>query len=384
MTSDDSLAVLHVALQPVTGPWSVMRSLARAQSARYAAVGVGVITQAGWPAEYSANLAEFAPFAYRATTPRWFGTASFLWQRVVRPPVAEWAGDLARRGGVGRCVVHFHNAWLSGVFLPVRVPRVDVRTVATFHGVAGAPALARQPLRRAAHRWMAQRLRRHGAAMTSVDAANLGQAEALFGLAPREFAVVPNGLPRRSQRARSGPCVPGALTLVHVGTLNEDKGWRVAADAVEALRREGRSVRLRIAGDGPDAAAVQARAAASGGAIEFLGYVREPADALLPSADLLVLMTANDGLPMAVIEALSAAVPVVCTAVGGLPGAVRDRVCGRLVARDAAALAAALREVCDDPSLLGSWSEGALAVFGERFDLGRVLDAYDVIYRRAA
>ena len=50
--ADATLAVLHVALQPVTGPWSVMRSLARAQREKYAAVGLGVVSYADWPVEY--------------------------------------------------------------------------------------------------------------------------------------------------------------------------------------------------------------------------------------------------------------------------------------------------------------------------------------------
>ena len=382
--ADATLAVLHVGLQPVTGPWSVMRSLARAQREKYAAVGLGVVSYADWPAEYAENLAAFAPYAFRATTPHWFGTASFLWQRVAPPPLSQWIAAVKRQSGARRCVVHFHNAWLSGVFLPLAREEAGTRVVATFHGVAGAEQLARQPVRRAAHRWMAQRLRRHRAALTSVDAANLEPAARLFGLPPESFDIVPNGLPRRAVAPRHVPVERGTLTVAHVGTLNADKGWRLVADAVEHLRREGHSIRLRIAGDGPDAEAVRARARASGGTIEYLGYVREPVESVLPGVDLLVLMTANDGLPMAVIEALSSGVPVVTTAVGGLPGAVRDGVSGRLVAREVKALADALRDVCESPGRITQWSAGALAVFDERYALDRVVDAYDAIYRRAA
>lgn len=64
------LAILHIALQPLTGPWSVMRELAKAQSRSsvYAGVGVGVIADHTWPALYRIEL-ERSDYHYFKSTP---------------------------------------------------------------------------------------------------------------------------------------------------------------------------------------------------------------------------------------------------------------------------------------------------------------------------
>ena len=133
---------------------------------------------------------------------------------------------MAARSGATSVVVHFHNAWLSGVFVPLSVEAVNVASVATFHGVAGAKMLEKQPLRRFVHRWMAQRLPRYGTLLTSVDSENLKHAKLLFGLDRALFEIIPNGIPVNSAFPRRGPVRPGELTVAHVGSLNAGKGWR--------------------------------------------------------------------------------------------------------------------------------------------------------------
>src|SRR5580692_5103679 len=115
---EQKFAILHVALNPLTGAWSVMRELSKAQavSGLYAAVGLGVITDSRWPALYATELQTSGMPHYQAHTPKMFGTAQFLWQRLQRPPIDEWVDDLLDRSGAKLCVVHFHNAWLSGAF----------------------------------------------------------------------------------------------------------------------------------------------------------------------------------------------------------------------------------------------------------------------------
>jgi glycosyltransferase involved in cell wall biosynthesis len=380
------VAVLHLALQPVTGPWSVIRSLAAEQQRMglYAGVGVGVIAYADWPGEYRHDLAKFGHLGFISTTPAFFGTASFLWQLVSRPPIDEWVKELAARTNAREVVVHIHNAWLSGALLPLRVKDVSVSVVATFHGIAGAAALRKQPVRRRIHRWLAQRLTKFGATLTSVDEANLKQAEELFGLVPARFAIVPNGLPVAANLPRTGAQRAGELVVLHAGALNEGKGWRIAADAVLSLRRAGDEVRLLVAGGGPDRAAVEAFSRENPDCIEYVGYVRDPVRTLFPKTDVFVLMTDNDGLPMAIIEALSCAVPVISTRIGGIPHAVLDGQSGILVDRTSSALADAIRLLHRAPDRLAELSRGALQTFLERFDATLVAASYDAIYQRAA
>ena len=121
MSAEDKPAVLHAALHPVTGPWSVMRDLAVAQAASglFAGVGLAVITDPTWPDDYRQEAKRSGLAFYESSMPAMFGTAAFLYQRYRVPDWRTWIQDLAARTGASRVVVHFHNAWMSGVFLPL-------------------------------------------------------------------------------------------------------------------------------------------------------------------------------------------------------------------------------------------------------------------------
>lgn len=146
-----------------------------------------------------------------------------------------------------------------------------------------------------------------------------------------------------------GPDAPVALCLSRLVPI---KGVDVAIDAVA---RCAAPVTLLVAGDGPEAEALRARAAPLGHRVRFLGEVRGGArtDAFA-AADVFVAPSRpldggrTEGTPTAALEAMSAGLPVVASRTGGLPDVVGDA--GALVApEDAAALAAALDRLAGRP-----------------------------------
>jgi len=375
--------LLHVALNPVTGPWSVMRDLALAQagSGRYAAVGMGVVHSRKWPENYDVELRGLGLPFFKSTTLDSFGTAQFLWQRLQTPPIGRWADELARRSQATRVIVHFHNAWMSGVFLPLRPrPAVPTRCVATFHGVNAQ--LGGRPLRHFLHRWMSARLPRYGATLTSVDKSNLPLAESVLGLDPARFTVIPNGVADDAESTAPIWTGEGDFTVAHIGSITERKGWRLAADAVLQLRAEGLKIRLLVAGAGGEADQARQLADASGGAIEFLGHVPRPRRQLLPRIHGLSVMSRHEGLPMTIIEAMAAGVPVVATGVGGIPEAVTDGATGFIIPRGVPELAAALRRWLQSPELWRTMSAGARARFEQQFQIDGIVNQYDAFYAR--
>ena len=375
-------SVLHVALNPVTGPWSVMRELAKAQAASgfYAGVGIGLITYGDWPQQYETELTALRLPSFRARTPRMFGTASFLWQRIQKPPIGRWVRELAAATGAQTVVVHFHNAWLSGVFVPIGGTKgITVQTVATVHGV-NADFIG-QPIRHRLHRWMAQRLMRFNVSLTSVDSQNPRMAEAVFGIPRTKFSVVPNGVPAAQSIARSRAMRADLLTVGHLGTLNHVKGWRLAAEGVMAARSTGRNIRFIVAGAGPDEPEVQRWASEHPDWFEYAGFVHDPQVSFLPQLDAFVLMAEREGLPMAIIETMSVGLPVISTAVGGIPDAVTDGRTGYLISRDAGALAQVLCDTFDHPEKRRHMSEQTLLIFQEKFEITGVVKAYNQVYR---
>jgi glycosyltransferase involved in cell wall biosynthesis len=139
--------------------------------------------------------------------------------------------------------------------------------------------------------------------------------------------------------------------LVFAGRLGPQKAVAVLLDALADV--EG--VVLVVAGDGPERAALERRAAELrlDGRARFLGSVpRETVLRLFRAADASVLPSAWENFPHTVVEALAVGCPVIATAVGGVPEVVRDGENGLLVPpNDAGALGEAIERFFSDDEL---------------------------------
>ena len=148
---------------------------------------------------------------------------------------------------------------------------------------------------------------------------------------------------------------------------------------------------LVCAGDG-EVTKYQAMATELGLAsrVRFLGWVDEDAAlALLAKSDLLTLPSLNEGLPMAIIEAMAHGLPVIATPVGGIPELITPGRTGLLVPpADSDALATALRQLVADPELRHRMGADARTAWRERHvieDYCRELGAvYDEVLRSRA
>ncbi|MCE9616611.1 MAG: glycosyltransferase family 4 protein [Lentisphaerae bacterium] len=378
---DARTAVLHIGLDPRMGVWSALRTLADGQrvSGRYAAVACGVIADDTWPSLYRAELEATGEPRFFHRAPRLFGTAQALALVIQKPDLAGWVAQLRRVSGARRVVVHLHAGWRAGGFLPRSgLASPDTVVVSTFHGIN--PILARQPVRRHLHAWMATRLTRTAVHLTSVDHANLARYEALLGLSAARFRVIPNGLPDTSRRGCPSLAGRTPFTVGYVGSIIGDKGWRVAADAVERLLQRGVAVRLILAGSGPEDAEAHALAARYPGKIEHRGQVANAREAVMPELDLLTLMSCYEGFPMTVMEAMSLGIPVAATAVGDIPRQIEDGRSGFLLPRDPGALADVILSLSRDAQRLRTLGMHARGRFETRFMIDDVVRRYDALY----
>jgi glycosyltransferase involved in cell wall biosynthesis len=240
--------------------------------------------------------------------------------------------------------------------------------------------LAVQPVRRALHRYWARRAARICDAIVAVDSSTADRAARLFGLDAGMFRIVGNGVstaPVAVQGHRTGH-----LRVGHVGIVDEGKGWRLTAAAVERLNEGGVAVSLLVAGAGPESAEAAAWCAARPFA-EFRGWVENPRETVFPFLDVLVLPSRTEGMPMAVLEALAGGVPVVCTAAGGLPAAVQDGVNGLLVERTSADIRHALGHLAEDEEFWQRLSRGARDTWAQRFSSARMCADYHGVYQAA-
>jgi glycosyltransferase involved in cell wall biosynthesis len=148
------------------------------------------------------------------------------------------------------------------------------------------------------------------------------------------------------------------------------------------LRAEFPDLVLEIAGSGPERPTLEREAQTLGlsDGVRFLGWVEELAP-VLARWDVFVLPSLEEGFPMAVAEAMAAGLPVVATAVGGIPEIVEDGRTGYLVRSvDPAALAERLRVLILDPAQCRMMGDAGRARVREHFSEKKMIDAIAEIY----
>lgn len=142
---------------------------------------------------------------------------------------------------------------------------------------------------------------------------------------------------------------PDELLVATVANLRANKDYPTMLAAARRLADAAQPVRFVSVGQGPLAGQLEKERddLGLGERFQFLGYREDPIRVLL-AADVFCLSSRFEGLPIALLEAMAAGLPVVATRVGGVPSVVTDGTEGRLVsAGDPAALAAAVAELRD-------------------------------------
>jgi glycosyltransferase involved in cell wall biosynthesis len=201
---------------------------------------------------------------------------------------------------------------------------------------------------------------------------SLGQGLVERGLAARRIAVVHNGVPCLSPPSReAGP--REVWTLGCVALLRPRKGIEVLLEALAMLRREKLPVRLRVVGPFETPAyEAEIRGLASryalDEAVQWAGFTDDVVGELA-RMDLFVLPSLfGEGLPMVLLEAMAAGVPIVAARVEGVPEAIRDGIDGLLVPPGSAEeLARAVARIVRGEVDWAAWRSSALTRQAEHF-----------------
>ena len=215
------------------------------------------------------------------------------------------------------------------------------------------------------------------------------------GIDPSRVRVVPNGVPDRfgdgvggvSNSSSSDDRNDHPIRIGAVSRLSREKGIDILIEAFAQLTEDGDrgascgAVELILVGDGPERDALERLAAARGVAdrVRFLGR-RNDVPRHLATFDIYALPSRTEGLPMAILEAMAAGLPIVAARVGGVPEAVIHEETGLLTApEDPAAFAAALRRTIGDGGLRRRLGEAGRRRFENHYDLDRMADRYEAI-----
>jgi len=214
------------------------------------------------------------------------------------------------------------------------------------------------------------------------------------GLPARKVSVIHNGCD--VARFKPGHRAPDGLrqnlgfgpqdpVLLVVGRLEPQKGHRVLFEALPAIRREFPAVRVVCVGEGALRSELEQRVDGLGlrDAVRFVGQ-HPNVDDWLALADVSILPSFYEGLPLAAIESLAAGKPMVATAVDGTPEVVVDGATGLTVPPgDPAQLARAICRLLGDPLLRDKLSRAGRHWVLERFGQDRQIQHTETLYQLA-
>jgi sugar transferase (PEP-CTERM/EpsH1 system associated) len=208
------------------------------------------------------------------------------------------------------------------------------------------------------------------------------------GLPPTRVRVIRNGVDveryspwRRVPRTTLGLPPDGRL-IGHVGRLEPEKDQRTLLRAFRIVLSACPDVRLIIVGEGGKLRDLQQTAASLGitAHVHFLG-LQEDVKNLLPHLDVFALPSLNEGLPLALLEAMACGRPVIATAVGEIPRVIHEGVTGLMVPPDdPTALAASIRAILDRPEWGVEMGRSARQLVQETFSLSLTIRQYQDVY----
>lgn len=300
----------------------------------------------------------------------------FRLERPLSPAFARWLTDALRRHRI--TLAHSHE-FTMGVYGAWAARRAGVPHVVTMHG----------------SRYYAARWRRRIALRValSLSGARVAVSQSLarqlshdLWIGARRITTIPNGA---RQTAAAGASLRDELQLhdgeqlaVAVGNLYPVKGHAHLVDALALLAARFPRLHVAIAGRGELERSLRERAQAArvGDRLHLLG-LRADVGTVLAGADVFVHPSLSEGLPLALIEAMLAARPIVASAVGEIPSALRDGAAGMLVPPgDAPALANALAAVLADPARARRLGAAAARRAAEEYTLTRMVERYVALY----
>jgi glycosyltransferase involved in cell wall biosynthesis len=215
------------------------------------------------------------------------------------------------------------------------------------------------------------------------------------GLRPDRVKVIYNGIDiaayqsspaaRRAARARL-QLADGQVSIVQVARLNPLKDHGTAIRAMAYLAKSNPHARLLVVGDGEERPQIESLIAelGLGDQVQMLGTRRDIAS-ILAAADVFLLSSVSEGIPLTLIEAMAAGLACVSTAVGGTPEVILDGHTG-LLARsgDAADLATKLKVVIEDAGVRTRMGSAGQDRSREHFSDVQMHAAYQAIYRELA
>jgi glycosyltransferase involved in cell wall biosynthesis len=212
--------------------------------------------------------------------------------------------------------------------------------------------------------------------------ATVNNLKSLHSIAPRKLVRVYNGVsPLGPVPAEQRPPKEG-FTLLYVGRLEPVKNHTLLLQAFSAARAQAPDLRLWMVGDGTERSRLEALAANLGisPGVTFWGQQLDVAP-FFSAADLFIMSSISEGLPISLLQAFSIGLPAIVTDVGGMAEAVRLGQAGVIVTPESAdEMAAAILRLAANAAEHQRLSASAASAFLSHFSLQKTVVAYKQLY----
>ncbi len=278
---------------------------------------------------------------------------------------AVWLGHRLKKAEI----THVHSVYSTTVAL-ILWNIFDVHLSMTLHG----PAEFTDPVGFA----IEEKVR---AAELVCSISYFGRSQIMLWSSPKDWhklQVTPLGVDATGWEPAPFRERPSPFELIGAGRLVDIKGFPLLLDAIAELRKQGRDVRLTVAGDGPARQSLEAQAQRLGVAdrVVFAGWKnQDDLRAMYRQSDAFVMSSFAEGVPVVLMEAMATGLPCVAPRINGIPELIRDGIDGLLfTASDVAELAAATGRLMDDSEMRRRMAESSRSRVADKYDLHKNVD----------
>jgi len=290
-----------------------------------------------------------------------------------------------------RCIDILHSHGYKGNILAGLIPKFvrKLPLICTVHGWTNTTPMSKLAL----YEWLDRRLLRYKDAVVAVNKLMLEDTRmATAKISADRLFVINNGIDPDPQDANTAD-TPEHLRIRDftregfiigaIGRLSTEKAYAHLLEATALLHNDGHNVRLVIAGDGPLSDELNQIAAVLGIAdiVLFAGYLAN-ASQFLRYFDVLAISSLSEGLPITLLEAMRARVPVVSTRVGGIADVITDGKSGLLVPpANVQALSSALGRMLCEPAIRDTFSRQAEFDLKQHYSSDQMAGNYLDLYK---
>lgn len=369
MSTTRQSVLYHVAYEPQSGVWSMMKNLIKEQ------VKCGY--ESSCVIYYSDQ--EYYDWIVKETnddgiTVHFIKVKQSRFSRIMilfNSGLSKWINSNNKDRDV-KILLTYHDAHFSATYLPFRLKNKSSSLI-IFHGCPNG-LIHTNYLKLMIHWFFNLLLVFSKARYITVSDKDVELIRKRLFLPKKHFKTIYNGVPNANNVKR----IKDKTNFVvgFIGTLDTRKQWWIAVDAVKEANQKGQNIVLKIAGDGPDTRLLEDKIAANPSYYNYVGKVSDPINNFYHDVDLIIMTSSLEGLPMVILEAFSLGIPVISTPVGGIPEIIVDGYNGFLIDENPVSIGEKIAHLSTNASEMALLSTNSLSSFETNFTIKKCSENY--------